>query len=240
LSRRQSGDNRKAVLRGTLLVAFSEFSIFSKSLYAPPTPLKLILRILRTLTRPAHASVHVAIPLTTVLLLLGPTVGAATLEAGYALLPGRFQQTSAQEWMPVLAVSAPLGNEVHAALSAGYVRYGTGGWTSFVPISIGIRALFKVPGRVQASVYAEGGPSLVFARWNPQWYLDEGSGKRVLMGALCRAGVLVPMRGPLSLDLSLGYLVTEYGREGIAPDAVPRPLEGISSALLQARLVLSH
>ncbi len=136
----------------------------------------------------------------------------------------------------MVAISTPLGNEVHAALSTGYIRYGTSGWTSFVPISIGLRGLFKVPGRVGASVYAEAGPSLVFARWRPS--REGGSGKRVLMGALCRGGVLIPVHDPLSLDLGVGYLVTEYGREDIALDAIPQPLEGISSALLQARLVL--
>ena len=106
---------------------------------------------------------------------------------------------------------------------------------------MGLRGLFKVPGRVGASVYAEAGPSLVFARWRPQWWTPQGeggSGKRVLMGALCRGGVLIPVHGPLSLDLGVGYLVTEYGREDIALDGIPEPLEGISSALLQARLVL--
>ena len=62
----------------------------------------------------------------------------------------------------------------------------------------------------------------------------------MLMGALCRAGMLIPVHGTLSLDLGAGSVVTEYGREDVVPDGIPESLEGISSAMLQVRLVLAR
>jgi hypothetical protein len=174
----------------------------------------------------------------TVLLLLAAPTNAATLEGGYAFLPGRFQGTSAQGFMPVAAISTPLGKEVDGALSAGYIRYGTDGRTSFVPISVGLRAAFKMAEPGPAAIYLEAGPSLVFARWRPSGV--GGSGKRMLIGAICRGGVLIPVHGPLSLDLGLGYIVTEDDREDLVPDGLALPLEGIASALIQARLVLKR
>lgn len=175
--------------------------------------------------------------LMTVLMLLASPAEATTLEGGYAFLPGRFQGISAQGFMPMAAISAPLGKQVDAALSAGYIRYGTAGRSSFVPISLGLRSVFKIVDPGPASVYLEAGPSLVFARWRPSG--EGGSGKRMLMGAVCRAGVLIPVRGPVSLDFGLGYLVTEDAREDVVPDGLVEPLEGIASAVIQARLVLT-
>jgi hypothetical protein len=166
---------------------------------------------------------------------IGKPADAGTLEAGWAYLPSRYEGVKAKTFMPLVALSAPLGSETYAAVTAAYVRYGTSGRTRFVPISAALRAVYGLPEGGPGAIYVEAGPALVLARWRLSQSTTES---HVLLGALGRGGVWIPLGGPVALDLGAGYIVTQDKMAEFALDASREHLEGIASALFQIRLVV--
>jgi len=168
---------------------------------------------------------------------LGKPADAVTLEAGWAYLPSRFEGARAKTFMPMVALSAPLGSETYAAVTAAYIRYGTSGRTRFVPIIATLRAVYGLPGGGPGAIYVEAGPALVIARWQLSQSTTES---HVLLGALGRGGVWIPLGGPVALDLGAGYIVTQDKMSGFVTDAPQEHLEGIASAIFQIRLVVGN
>jgi hypothetical protein len=136
--------------------------------------------------------------------------------------------------MAMGGASLKLSEETAAALTVGYLRYGTSARTTFVPISIGIRARYLGRQDGLGGMYFEGGPAIVASKWELSPYTYES---RLLGGALGRAGVWVPVGKSFAVDLGVGYLFSSNSSTDPAPDRVNRRLEGVSSGFLQLGIV---